>query len=64
MLYEVITIVINIDRCKGCEVCIDVCPVDTIAMKDEPEKGDKVILLGGDNYRIGMGGGAVRNNFV
>lgn len=27
--------------------------------KDIPEKGDAVILLGGDNYRIGMGGGAV-----
>ncbi|NBC82650.1 MAG: phosphoribosylformylglycinamidine synthase [Bacteroidetes bacterium] len=27
--------------------------------KDLPAKGDKVILLGGDNYRIGMGGGAV-----
>ncbi len=28
-------------------------------LKDEPKKGDKVVLLGGDNYRIGMGGGAV-----
>jgi phosphoribosylformylglycinamidine synthase len=27
--------------------------------KSTPEKGDLVILLGGDNYRIGMGGGAV-----
>ncbi len=27
--------------------------------KNIPEKGDQVILLGGDNYRIGMGGGAV-----
>ena len=27
--------------------------------KNIPEKGDPVILLGGDNYRIGMGGGAV-----
>ena len=27
--------------------------------KDIPEKGDKIIMLGGDNYRIGMGGGAV-----
>lgn len=27
--------------------------------KDIPETGDPVILLGGDNYRIGMGGGAV-----
>ncbi len=29
------------------------------SLKNEPEKGDKIILLGGDNYRIGMGGGAV-----
>jgi phosphoribosylformylglycinamidine synthase len=27
--------------------------------KDAPEAGDKIVLLGGDNYRIGMGGGAV-----
>ncbi len=27
--------------------------------KNIPQKGDKIILLGGDNYRIGMGGGAV-----
>ena len=27
--------------------------------KDIPEKGDIIVLLGGDNYRIGMGGGAV-----
>ena len=27
--------------------------------KGVPEKGDVVVLLGGDNYRIGMGGGAV-----
>ena len=27
--------------------------------KDKPEKGNKVIVMGGDNYRIGMGGGAV-----
>ena len=27
--------------------------------KDIPEKGDPILLLGGDNYRIGMGGGAV-----
>jgi phosphoribosylformylglycinamidine synthase len=29
------------------------------SLKDVPNKGDKIILLGGDNYRIGMGGGAV-----
>ncbi len=29
------------------------------AQKDTPKKGDKIIILGGDNYRIGMGGAAV-----
>ncbi len=27
--------------------------------KDIPEKGDLIVVMGGDNYRIGMGGGAV-----
>ncbi len=27
--------------------------------KGIPEKGDLIVLMGGDNYRIGMGGGAV-----
>jgi phosphoribosylformylglycinamidine synthase len=29
------------------------------AMKDLPQPGDRIIVMGGDNYRIGMGGGAV-----
>lgn len=29
------------------------------ALKDTPEAGDKIVVLGGDNYRIGMGGAAV-----
>lgn len=29
------------------------------ALKGDPQPGEKVVLLGGDNYRIGMGGGAV-----
>jgi phosphoribosylformylglycinamidine synthase len=28
-------------------------------LKGEPKSGEKVIVMGGDNYRIGMGGGAV-----
>lgn len=31
----------------------------TDSLKGMPEKGQKVVVLGGDNYRIGMGGGAV-----
>ncbi|MDR1937532.1 MAG: phosphoribosylformylglycinamidine synthase [Tannerellaceae bacterium] len=29
------------------------------ALKGEPKPGGKVVVMGGDNYRIGMGGGAV-----
>lgn len=29
------------------------------AIKGEPVPGEKVVVMGGDNYRIGMGGGAV-----
>jgi phosphoribosylformylglycinamidine synthase len=29
------------------------------ALKAEPQLGDKIVILGGDNYRIGMGGAAV-----
>lgn len=29
------------------------------ALKDTPSNGDLLVLLGGDNYRIGLGGGAV-----
>ncbi len=31
----------------------------TDSLKGHPHPGDKVIVMGGDNYRIGMGGGAV-----
>ncbi len=29
------------------------------ALKGKPHPGEKVVVMGGDNYRIGMGGGAV-----
>ncbi|HMB62100.1 MAG TPA: phosphoribosylformylglycinamidine synthase [Eudoraea sp.] len=29
------------------------------ALKGQPASGDKIVILGGDNYRIGMGGAAV-----
>ena len=28
-------------------------------LKGEPKKGNKIVVLGGDNYRIGLGGGSV-----
>lgn len=32
---------------------------DADSRKEKPEPGDIIVVLGGDNYRIGMGGGAV-----
>ncbi len=29
------------------------------SLKGQPQKGDKIVVMGGDNYRIGMGGAAV-----
>ncbi|WP_430613466.1 phosphoribosylformylglycinamidine synthase [Flavobacterium sp. JP2137] len=29
------------------------------AQKQQPQEGDKIVILGGENYRIGMGGAAV-----
>ncbi|MCQ2317892.1 MAG: phosphoribosylformylglycinamidine synthase [Bacteroidales bacterium] len=37
---------------------IGFAPVDD-SIKEDPEPGDLIIVLGGDNYRIGMGGAAV-----
>ncbi len=32
------------------------------ALKETPNLGDKIVILGGDNYRIGMGGAAVSSS--
>ena len=32
------------------------------AIKETPKEGDKIVILGGDNYRIGMGGAAVSSS--
>ncbi|HKK41695.1 MAG TPA: 4Fe-4S binding protein [Bacteroidales bacterium] len=29
------SIVVDVERCKGCEICMVSCPVDTIAMATE-----------------------------
>ena len=34
------------------------------SMKGKPEKGDIIVLLGGDNYRIGMGGASVSSTDI
>ena len=33
-------------------------------MKGKPKKGDIIVLLGGDNYRIGMGGASVSSTDI
>ena len=32
------------------------------ALKNTPKEGDKIVILGGENYRIGMGGAAVSSS--
>ena len=32
------------------------------AIKKKPQEGDKIVILGGENYRIGMGGAAVSSS--
>ena len=32
------------------------------AIKHKPQEGDKIVILGGENYRIGMGGAAVSSS--
>ena len=34
------------------------------SMKGKPKKGDIIVLLGGDNYRIGMGGASVSSTDI
>lgn len=43
-------IVIDIERCKGCQLCVPVCPNDTIAMSDKVNaKGFKYAFKAKDN---------------
>jgi formate hydrogenlyase subunit 6/NADH:ubiquinone oxidoreductase subunit I len=32
--------VINLQKCMGCGVCVDMCPVGAISLKRETSKGD------------------------
>ncbi len=43
-------IVINNERCKGCEVCVDVCPESVIAMnKNVNTKGYHYAMVTNEN---------------
>jgi 2-oxoglutarate ferredoxin oxidoreductase subunit delta len=40
------TVTIDIERCKGCELCIPACPVDVLAMSTaRNERGERYPLL-------------------
>ena len=39
-------IVIDVERCKGCELCLDACPPKLIALSDQMNsKGYRSVLL-------------------
>lgn len=39
-------IVIDVERCKGCELCIDACPQDVLALSQEfNSKGYRPVFL-------------------
>lgn len=43
-------IVVDVERCKGCEVCIPVCPDDVIAMSENVNgKGYRYMQAVNDN---------------
>jgi pyruvate ferredoxin oxidoreductase delta subunit len=37
VISKTIPIQINLDYCKGCGICAEVCPADAITMEDETE---------------------------
>jgi 2-oxoglutarate ferredoxin oxidoreductase subunit delta len=44
------TIVVDIEKCKGCEICLAACPVDVIALSREVNgKGYHYAYLKNDN---------------
>ena len=36
--------VIDLAKCMGCGVCVDVCPAKAITLRREPSKGDPLDL--------------------
>ena len=54
------TIVVDIERCKGCSVCISNCPTSAIALNDEVNgKGYNYCYLALPDACIGCAGCAI-----
>lgn len=54
------TIVVDIERCKGCGVCVSVCPVDVLALNKEVNgKGYNYSYMANAEACIGCAGCAI-----
>ena len=55
------TIKINEDRCKGCELCISVCPVNVLALHESEinSKGYRAVCVTDDSKCIACANCAV-----
>lgn len=48
------TVVVNVERCKGCELCVAACPTDALVMsKHANTKGYNYAVLANEDACIG-----------
>lgn len=52
-------IIIDIERCKGCKICIDTCPNQVLALSDEVNRKGYHYLMKVNNDCIGCANCAV-----